>query len=338
MTTYAYDTSTNNLVAVWENGIGATARTVARLHARTGVTVAMNLAEALTRMSKSVWLSYTEPELVDLPVAAVRRALRRPNLPQDDLLRVDEHPVVESAHRVGRELREVSSAGVSRAVIADVEQEMAAAEDAGRGDLTGRAQQAVMLTRVMPSPAQIAVADRLLHEVPMGSPRLFTEVEPSAAGVAAIHWFLAALAVVARHADLSEADALEEAGGVQYFDPAAPRAVLGNATSDDPDRTPLTIGRNLLQAAVLQARGMVLTPHDPEPDEPYFTVLDPSRPARCLLDGLVGAIQALGALYAAYVDGGEWTEAARERFDAAVREEAAARTPERMSELVGARS
>jgi hypothetical protein len=69
--------------------------------------------------------------------------------------------------------------------------------------------------------------------------------------------------------------------------------MLGNATSEDPDRTTLTIGRNLLQAAVLQARGMVLTPHDPEPDEPYFTVLDPSRPARCLLDGLVGAIQAL---------------------------------------------
>jgi hypothetical protein len=74
------------------------------------------------------------------------------------------------------------------------------------------------------------------------------------------------------------------------------------------------------------------------PDEPYFTVLGPSRPARCLLDGLVGANQALGALYAAYVDGGEWTEAARQRFDAAVREEAAARTPERMAELVGSRS
>ena len=49
MTTYAYDTSTNHHVAVWENGIGATARTVARLHARTRVTVAMNLGEALLR-------------------------------------------------------------------------------------------------------------------------------------------------------------------------------------------------------------------------------------------------------------------------------------------------
>jgi hypothetical protein len=36
VTTYAYDTSTNHLVAVWDTGIGATARTVARLHARTG--------------------------------------------------------------------------------------------------------------------------------------------------------------------------------------------------------------------------------------------------------------------------------------------------------------
>jgi hypothetical protein len=31
-------------------------------------------------------------------------------------------------------------------------------------------------------------------------------------------------------------------------------------------------------------------------------VLDPSRPARCLLDGLVGAIQVLGALYPTYLD------------------------------------
>ena len=82
---------------------------------------------------------------------------------------------------------------------------------------------------------------------------------------------------------------------------------------------------------MLQSEGMVLAPHDPEPGEPYFTVLDPSRPARCLLDGLVGAIQALGALYATYLDdSGEWSG----RFDAAVREEASARTAERMAELV----
>ncbi len=87
----------------------------------------------------------------------------------------------------------------------------------------------------------------------------------------------------------------------------------------------------MLQAAVLQSQGMVLTPYDPEPDEPYFTVLDPSRPARCLLDGLVGAIQALGALYATYLDDDVvW----HERFHAAVRDEAAARMPERMAELV----
>jgi hypothetical protein len=335
MTTYAYDTSTHHLVAVWEMGIGASARTVASLNARTSETVGLELADALTRMSSSVWLTYISPELVDLSVVAARRALRRPNLPHDGLLRVDEHPVVESAHRVGRELREVGSAGVSRAVIADVEQEMAAVEDAGRGELTSRARRAVVHTRVVPSPAQIAVADRLLHEVPMGSSRLFTEVEPSAAGIAAIHWFLAAVAVVARHADLSEAAALDEAEGVQYFDPTAPRAVLRIVTSDDLDRTPLTIGRNMLQAAVLQSQGVVLAPHDPERDEPYFTVLDPSRPARCLLDGLVGAIQALGALYATYLDsGGEWSEC----FDEAVRAEASARTAERMAELVAPRS
>jgi hypothetical protein len=82
----------------------------------------------------------------------------------------------------------------------------------------------VVLTRVMPSPAQIVVADRLLHEVPMGRPRPYTEVEPSAAGIAAIHWFLAAVTVVARHTDLTEAATLDEAERAQYFDPAVPQA------------------------------------------------------------------------------------------------------------------
>jgi hypothetical protein len=40
MTTYAYDTSTHHLVAVWDTGVGATARTVARLNAMTNETSA----------------------------------------------------------------------------------------------------------------------------------------------------------------------------------------------------------------------------------------------------------------------------------------------------------
>jgi hypothetical protein len=55
MTTYAYDTRTHQLVAVWDTGIGATARLVARLNAATEDRVGLHLAQALTRMSEAVW-------------------------------------------------------------------------------------------------------------------------------------------------------------------------------------------------------------------------------------------------------------------------------------------
>lgn len=341
MTTYAYDTSTRQLVAVWDTGVGATASSVARLHGSTRETVGLHLAQALTRLSEAVWLSYSAPELTDLPAVAARRALRRPNLPQAGLLRVDDHPVLESAHGVGRHLSELGSAGVARAVIADVEEEIEAAGNAERGNLSGRARQAVMLTRVAPSPAQVAVADRLLHDVPMGSPRLYTDVEPSAAAVAALHWFLAAITVTAAIADTTSEGALEQAEEVQYFDPAVAQTVLRMVAADDPDRTPLGIAGELLRSAVLASRGMVLTPAGPVPDEPCFLPLDPTRPARCLLDGLVGANQALGALYSTYLDPDldpecdevEWMDLSRRHFDAAVRVEAAARAPERLAEL-----
>ncbi|GAA5133895.1 hypothetical protein [Pseudonocardia adelaidensis] len=341
MTTYAYDTTSNQLVAVWDTGIGATFASVARLNAATEQSVGLLLADALTRLSTAIWMTYSAPELLDLPAAVARRALRRPNVPQAGRVRVEEHPVVESAHCVGRGLEELGSAGVRRAVIADVDRELAAASSADRGDLTGRARQAVMLTRVTPSPSQIAQADRLFHEAPAGGPRLYTEVEPSAAGVAAIHWFFAAVDVVARLGGTSVEEALHRAHEEHYFDPAVPRAVL-RISSADPDRTPLLIGRTLLQAAVLQGRGMILSPCDLEPGEPYFTVLDPVRPARCLLDGLVRGIQALGALHATYLDPEldpdcDRTEPgalADRHFDAAVRGEAATRAPERMADLV----
>ncbi|WP_143517370.1 hypothetical protein [Pseudonocardia sp. MH-G8] len=342
MTTYAYDTGTHQLVAVWDTGIGATAQLVAHLNAATQETAGLHLAQALTRLSEAVWLSYLQPEVFDIPVAAAVGAIRRPHLPQAGIVRVEMHPVVESAHRVGRELCEVGSAGVTRAVVADVEEEMAAAGNAERGDLAGRARQAVMLTRVTPSPAQIAEADRLLHEVPMCGPGLYTQVEPAAAAVAAIHWFLAAVTVVERLARTTGEDVLEQAEQVEYFDSAVAGTVVRMAAVGRPDRTPLGIAQELLRMAVLTSRGMLLAPSEPAEDGPFFTALDPARPARCLLDGLVAGIQALAALHATHLecdfDPGcserEWTEHARTHFDAAVREEAAARAPERMAELV----
>jgi hypothetical protein len=258
------------------------------------------------------------------------------------MVRVENDPVLESAHRIGRELREIGSAGVTRAVAADLEEELDAVTRAGCGDLSGRAQQAVMLTRVVPSPAQIAVADRLLHEVPMGAERLYTDVEPAAAAVAAIHWFLAAVSVTASLAKTSPDEALDQAVSLEYFDDEVPRTVLRMSASDREDRTPLGIAQQLLHMAVLAGRGMLLATAEAVEDGPYFTALDPARPARCLLDGMIGGIQGIYGLYAACLDPShdpecdevEWLQLARRHFDAAVRVEASNRAPERLAELV----
>lgn len=342
MTTYAYDPTTGHVTAFWDTGIGATSWPVARLHARTADAAGLHLAQALTRMSESVWLSYAAPLLDGVPAATVRRAVLHPHTARAGTVAVEPHPILESAHRIGRELRDLGSAGVTRAVVADVEVEVDAAERAGCGDLAGRAQQAVMITRLSPSPAQIVEADRLLHEAPMCSERLHTDVEPAAAAVAALHWFLAAATVAAAAAGTTAQDALEQAVDVEHIDDAVPRVVLRLVASDDPDRTPLLICQRLLHVAMCLSRGMLIGVTDPDSGEPFFTTLDPARPARCLLDGLIGGIQAMGTLYATYVDlpGGdecdevEWLQLAHEHFGAAMRVEAAAQAPHRLAELV----
>jgi len=49
-----------------------------------------------------------------------------------------------------------------------------------RGNLPGRAVQAVVLDQVDASPVQVEAADRLLAEQPLETPLLFTTVDPAA--------------------------------------------------------------------------------------------------------------------------------------------------------------
>src|SRR5947199_92941 len=79
--------------------------------------------------------------------------------------------------------------------LAEVAAEVAAVESAELGDLSGRARQAVSLTREDASPLQVAAADRLLADDPFGSRKLFTDVDPTSAAVAAAHWLYAAASI-----------------------------------------------------------------------------------------------------------------------------------------------
>lgn len=325
MTTYAYDSSTRTLHATWRCGIGGVARSVARLHERTPDRTGMHLAQALTDLSATAWLSYSDPGLLGEPDREdVLRALRRPHLVEDGLLyrEVDRH--LENAHAVGRALAAVGSAGVVRAVVADVVAELDAVDRALLGDLDGRARQAVVVARLDASPTQIAAADRLLHAVPMGSEELFDEVDSTAACVAAAHWLQAALDVVATVVDEGDPlDVLESAAEEQGADLGGVCTVLQVLQVGNP---PLAVVQNLVRSALQAARGMVL-PGDlgPEDDvvdgEPRFTLLDPLRPTRALLSGLVRAVQVCFTVFeerCGEID----EEVARSRFDEAVRAEA----------------
>jgi hypothetical protein len=174
---------------------------------------------------------------------------------------------------------------VTRAVIDDVAEELDGVERALRGgDLTGRARQAVERSRLDVSPVQIVAADRLLHQVPMGSERLFTEVEPTAAAVAAAHWLQSAVDVTLEVTGWEDAAAvLEAADAIESFDVTTTQVVLDLLRLGNP---PIAAVQCLVRTAMLAARGMILH-GSPEPaDDPLDEAASPcstrrDRPVPC---------------------------------------------------------
>jgi hypothetical protein len=326
MTTYAYDTSVRHVIACCAGGAGSTAHTVARLHERTGQRLGLRLADQLTLLSSEAWLSYTDGEGAGpVPEVAALAAVRSPNLPRDGRLRVERNWVVERAHEVGRTLAEIGSAGVRRAVVDDVADELASVRRALHGDLRGRAGQAVELTRLDASPTQVAVADRLLDDVPAGGEALRTDVEPTAACVASAHWLAAAVAVTVRLiGGTGSQDVLDPDEATEPFDVVAPRLVVDLIMAGQP---PLVAVQRLVRPAMLVARGFV--PTDEECDVPGLVVLDPTRPARHLLDRLMHALRTCLRVYVDHLDPGilkdasDPIEAGGREFDREVRHEAA---------------
>jgi hypothetical protein len=104
----------------------------------------------------------------------VLAAIGKPNLPYENgTLIVSYDPVEERSHRMGRALHAMTDAELTTAVVAEVETELAAVEHAELGDLSGRAVQAVRLSREDVSPVQVAAADQILAGDPLGGEDLF---------------------------------------------------------------------------------------------------------------------------------------------------------------------
>ncbi|GAA2215949.1 hypothetical protein GCM10009850_114170 [Nonomuraea monospora] len=362
MTRYAIDRAHNTLTAQWSTGIGDTTTVVARLTHDQLPHDTRRLAAELAHLSHLCWRSYTHPagtaDRHGPHSAGLHRQQERDAF--DKILpalvatarRADQAAptkVERAAHAIARTLRQFGAARLTTRVTTEVAAELAAIEQAERGDLSERAQQAVILSREDASPLQISQADRLLHDDPFGSRALFTEVDPTAAAIAAAHWFHAAVTVTARHTGLHPSQVV---GGAEQPDkPLAVESltdvIIAIAAGARARYVVMPLIRNALHVADGYLRGILEVQHritaaqelihiahpdlDLGPDSIHLplTSLNPARPAPDLLDNLLYGVQTCWRLYQHHSDlGHPQPEAARQdevrqAFLGAVREEAA---------------
>ncbi|MET9398456.1 N-terminal phage integrase SAM-like domain-containing protein [Kitasatospora sp. NPDC002965] len=169
--------------------------------------------------------------------AKVPDAIAKPNLPSGGSMVVSCSRLLESPHQVGRVLHHLDSPELTERALAQTSAELAAVEGADLGDLAGRAQQAVLLSREDASPVRIVAADRLLEQNPSGSVELFSAVDPTAAAVAAAHWLATAPEVTAEASGDDPAQVVLEADNIEALPHETPTLVLGlikdGATPDD---------------------------------------------------------------------------------------------------------
>ncbi|MET8852308.1 hypothetical protein [Amycolatopsis sp. NPDC004625] len=287
----------------------------------------MALASALTELSRQAWRTYTHPASAADDhegnsegwrrqgerdaFAKVVPSIRNPNLPDGDHLIVSYVRVEEAVHRVGRVLHAVSDSTLTEHVIVDAEQELAAVEQAELSDLSGRAGQAVLLTRAEASPVQAAARSRL-HR---GRSR--------------------------RSADPTMV--VHEADGITTLAVETPSLVLERLNAGE---TPREVVIDLIKSAMSAAEGELADPvqliqqikeaaekaeqHGPGDPEllaglmPRISQLAPARPAQDLLEDLLDGIRGCWVPYraSAYYDD-ESDELIDAEFFEAVKEEAA---------------
>ena len=350
MTSYAVDEDTSTLLRTWPTGRGQRAAVVSKLPDTAGVDRQMGLAATLTSLSEALWRCYTHPgrasddpesngegwrrEQTREAFPEVVTAITKPNLPDADGAMLESYdPAEEWAHRVGRALHAINDVKLIEAISADVAAEIQAVESAERGDLGGRAQQAVVLSRSDVSPVQVAAADAVLTEDPLNGERLFVDLDPTAASVAAAHWLKAAADVVAEVSGMPAAQVLFAADDIEALPVETPSEVLELFGFSS---TAYRIVVESVSDAMLVAEGIVadlgalLVQHDAgddgEPEDEAapvrLTPLDPQRPALDLLEDLLTGIRGCRLVYEEYADRDGTDASIDAQFCEAVREEA----------------
>lgn len=352
MTRYAVDIERQKLIGAHATGAGDVAFTVAALPAPTAHDAALRVAARLDSLARALWRCYTHPaeaagddlsdntegwrrQLSREEFGEVLTIIENPNLPHEDgSLLVEYDPVTENAHRLGRALHTIGDETFTAVVLKDVAAEIEAIERAELGDLSGRAAQAVQLSRTSASPAQVAAADALLRDNPMGGMELFTAVDPTSAAVAAAHWLHAAATVTAEASGYDIVQIVQIADDIQAVPTASPTLVLQmmEAGGGPHDAVTALVGEAIAIAegqlpnlpGLMAAFSEAIESAEGVDDEDMLerlvaeirtTPLDTSRPAIDLLEDLLTGIYACALLYQDYESDIEDEETA-EAFDA----------------------
>ena len=335
MSSYAV-TDDGTLIVSWWSGEGHIARLLARSPASRPELLGQ-LAGELTRLAEECWQVYVEPVTSDIIAGDVdgrqdldtlAAIIRHPELPTaGGYLTRSYIPVVELTSRAARTCHAIGDPELTAAVAGDVQAETAAVLSADLGDLTGRGQQAALLSRTGASPAQVEAAWQTLAVDPLDGTRLLTDFDPAAAAVAALAWLRAAAGLAGEAAGLPDAVAvIMFADDIEAMPVPTLTVVLDAFSGDDPyqvvaflvdEAKTVAAGRApdvyRLDQAIQDARALAGRYARVERDvdallgEVRLCVLDPLRPAPDLLEDLVTGIYACWLV---------WEEAA-DRDDAA---------------------
>ncbi|WP_431887294.1 hypothetical protein [Nocardiopsis alba] len=167
---------------------------------------------------------------------------------------------------------------------------------------------------------QVEAADRLLHARPLGCEKLFTEVDPAAAAVAAAHWLQAAADITSEVCGLPATDVVVESDNIHALPHETPTHVL---TMMEVGVRPYEVVTSLIDEAMTAAEGKIPDPdelrerfteaeemvqdHSEDPSLRHAllasvrtTPLDPIRPAPDLLEDLLAGIEGCATLFHEY--------------------------------------
>jgi len=340
LTRYAVDAGRSALIGSYSTGTGDAAFTVAALPPGTVADAALWVAARLDGLSRALWRSYTHPaaaagdDLSDNTEGWRRQsereefdqvldAVAKPNLPDEDgSIIVEYSTVAESAHRLGRALHTVGDEDFTATVRTEVAAEIAAVSQAELGDLSGRAVQAVVLSRTSASPVQVAAADALLRQEPLGRPELFTTMDPTSAAVAAAHWLHAAATVTAEASGYDVTQVVAVADDIEDVPFATPTMVLemmhAGASPHEAVTALISEAMDITEGKIPNLPGLMqalteATENAEQLDDDSdgnalamllsqirTTPLDTSRPAPDLLEDLLTGIYACALLYREY--------------------------------------